>query len=150
MVADAVSAVGGIVGYGVYRGLLERRIQASVADAAAVAEKQGLIARSEPGSEFYVKPCEPVFVRDRSKVTSLSLRKTKLLPPVECRGVILQVVERSNAIGSEDCAIEIARQLGFRTSRDKLRAYVQDQIDVLLRSGELVEADGHLRLDPRG
>src|SRR3546814_17194339 len=66
------------------------RIRGHVDRALGVAVRKGLIE----GGPFYVWPSKPLVVRDRSGVTSPTLRKPEMLPTAEIRPAVLRTEER--------------------------------------------------------
>ena len=67
-----------------------------------------------------------------------------MLPPVELRAALLAVVEKSLGADREEAVTSVSRAVGFRATSGQLRAIIEDQIRLLLQSGELLEADGRL------
>jgi hypothetical protein len=94
---------------------------------------------------FYLVPGSPIKVRDRSQATSPSLRKPEMLPPVELRAALLTVVEQNLGADREEAVTSASRAVGFRATSAQLRAIIEEQIQFLLQSGELLEAERRLR-----
>jgi very-short-patch-repair endonuclease len=116
------------------------RIQAAVKRALGAAVRLG--ANRE--GHFYFLTDGPVIVRDRSNASSPSLRKPEMLPGREIRWALLSIVERSLGVGRSEAITAVSRAVGFRSTSAQLKAIIDEQIAVLLRSGELVEVEGRL------
>lgn len=119
------------------------RIQAKVKSGLTQAVKQGAIVQEK---EFYLKQGVGVQVRDRSNVSSHSLRKLECLPPQEIRKAVLVLVEANFGASHEQLPTEVARLLGFKSTSAQLREVIEPQIKELLKAGKLQEIGDHLRL----
>ena len=87
-------------------------------------------------------------VRNRSDVESQSLRKPELLPPVEIRAAILQVVNASFGVIPEEVIPVVARALGFATTSPTLRETIDRQITASIQAGDVVERNNKLFAKP--
>ena len=108
----------------------------------------GEVRRSLSEAAGFLESCraaEPACVRDRADA-SLSLRSPDMLPPAELRQAVLAAVEASIAVAPGDCATDVARMLGFKSTRAQLRACIEQQARELVEMGALVLVDGDLRL----
>ena len=122
-------------------------IKEKIIHAIQVAVHQGLIEQCDSGQGFLKKPGTEVHVRDRSKLENLLLKKPKMISPQEYRKAILHAVKRCLGISNEECAVEVARMLGFRSTSGSLKKQVFAQIAPLVREGYLtVQSNGTLRL----
>lgn len=115
------------------------RIRDRVAQAANKAVGRGHISRS--GEFVQSLPGREVVVRDRSEVKSQSLRKVEMLPPQEVDQAIMLVVASSVSLTVGDCAVQVARMLGFKSTSGDLRRVVERRAARLASEGRL-EADG--------
>lgn len=91
-------------------------------------------------------PEAPVRIRNREQARSAGLRKPELLPRVEVRAAILAILHASYGAGERELSVAVARAFGFRSTSAGLRALVSEQLQHLRQSGDLIEADGLLRL----
>ena len=127
-----------------------QRIQERVGGAARYAVERGRLAfrgsflHSAGGGGGGGGP-EPV-VRDRSAVQSRTLRKVALLPPEEVACAILQAVERNVSLAAEECAVQVARLLGFRSTSADLSSVVTAAADRLVAAGLLQRDGAELRI----
>jgi len=113
------------------------RIQSAVDDGISRAVGERLIARE---GEFLLWPgCEPR-VRDRSDVTSITLRRPELLPPMEIDVAIRTLVKENLGATLDEIALHVSRRLGYRTTSAQLRAALVARAETLVANGVL-----HLR-----
>ncbi len=114
----------------------------------AVEPLDGRIRWSAPAAARFLEPSEDreVMVRDRSQVESATLRKVAMLPPTEVRAAILHAVERNIGITPTDCAREVARAMGFKTTSADMRRFVANEAEQLVRDGRLERRGEELRL----
>ncbi|MGV1682369.1 DUF3320 domain-containing protein [Sphingopyxis sp. NJF-3] len=111
------------------------RIRGHVDRALGVAVRKGLIE----GGPFYAWPGKPLVVRDRSGVTSPTLRKPEMLPPAEIRQAVLDIVNANYGAGRHDLVLAVSRSFGFLSTSAQLRAVIEAVIDRTLESGDLEE-----------
>ena len=126
-----------------------RRIQARTDEAVAAAVTADLLRYCEPEGDLFLELAEggaPLAVRDRGNVSSPSLRKVYMLPPSEVRAAILQAVERNIGIGVAECAVEVARAFGSKSTSADMRECVAENAEQLVSEGRLSVVDGQLRL----
>jgi very-short-patch-repair endonuclease len=117
------------------------RIQSAVHRGLRMAARMPGITHDGP---FYLITGAPVKVRDRSQATSPSLRKPEMLPPLELRAALLAVVEQNLGADREEAITSVSRAVGFRATSAQLRGIIEQQIQLLLDSGELLEVEGRL------
>ncbi len=117
------------------------RIQERVRDAVGYAVEQGWIACDGSFLRGARRARQKPVVRDRSAVQSRTLRKPALLPPVEVEWAIQQVVEQNVALSAEECAVQVARRFGFRSTSAELRRVVDAAVDRLVAQGSLKFTD---------
>jgi hypothetical protein len=107
------------------------------------------IARADgkvEGGPFWIVPGGAVLVRDRSAVSSTSLRQPDYIPTMEFDEAIRLTVTRSVAIAVDEIARGVAEALGFGSTTGSLKAAVLERIGVLTAEGVLIEVEGLLRL----
>jgi len=121
------------------------RIAACVEEALAEAVHQGRIAQQglfhAPADQ-----AEPP-IRNREDVGSANLRKAEYLPPAEIRAALIAVIAAHLGMTADEAATRVARLLGFRSTGGQLRQAIQDEIDLLLRDGELEPRGDRLYLN---
>lgn len=124
-----------------------RRIQEAVQRAVEAALHEGQVRwADDDGRRFLESPDgSPAVVRDRGGA-SLTLRKPDMLPPSEIEAAIREVVERNVGISVEDCAVEVARLFGIKSTSADLRAHLDAHAKRMAQRGSLAMHDGHLRL----
>lgn len=87
-----------------------------------------------------------VRVRDRSGVTSVSLRKPEYLPPTEVQEAILRVLVDNLGGKKEEIPSEVAKRLGFNVVSSQLRDIIHTRLDNLHSDGKLEMSDGVFRI----
>ncbi len=128
-----------------------KRIRAAVREAVDEAVRRGRIRTAGSAApQFLHRAHSPgssdgVVVRDRSDVGSPKLRSPDMLPPSEIQAAIFQAVERNVALEGAECALEVARMFGFKSTRADLRARIQEQADQLVAQGRLQRNGAELR-----
>ncbi|MCA9182301.1 MAG: hypothetical protein KDA51_12635, partial [Planctomycetales bacterium] len=65
------------------------------------------------GGPFYVRPDQVVITRDRSNVSSQTLRRLEMLPPVEIEHAMLEIVAANYGAGREELIQATSRAFGF-------------------------------------
>lgn len=110
------------------------RIQAAVERGVEVAVQRFRILRD---GAFLSLPGQEARVRDRSGVSSSSLRKPEMLPPAETEATVLQVVTTSLGASVEEVVLSGSRLLGFKATSALLRQLIQHSVDALLAKGTL-------------
>ncbi len=88
---------------------------------------------------------EPVKVRNRETVKSASLRRAEMLPGLEIRLAIENIVKAHFGANSREIVTAVARLFGFRSTSSILRETIEMQIDAMRKMGTLSEQDGLLR-----
>lgn len=120
------------------------RIREAVERAVHAATQNGRIK----GETFFSAPGQPIVARDRSLVSSTSLRKPEMLPPVEVDQALMELVEANFGAGRDDLIQAAARIFGFSSTSAQLRSVLSEGIQRLSDSGKLVERGG-LLIQPR-
>lgn len=126
-----------------------RRIQAAVEDAAHSAAASGLLVYCDEGSKRFLNSSEsdsPVVVRNRSNVDSSSLRNVEMLPSSEINAAVLEAVRKNIGISVADCATEVARMFGYKSTSADLRQCLERHAQKLVAQGRLTTVNGQLRL----
>jgi hypothetical protein len=116
------------------------RIRAAVERATTVAVQRGVLV----GGPFYMRPGSTITVRDRSAVSSATLRKPEMLPPSEIDKSLLDIVDANFGAGVDDLIQASARAFGFQSTSSQLRAVLNAGVDRLAASGILIEKAGML------
>lgn len=117
------------------------RIRAHVGSAINVAVSGGHVYRS---GDFLLWPGAEVRLRDRSAVTSPSLRRIDMIPPMEIDEGLIALVQDSFGATQDEAVNAIARGLGFKATSTQLRDIIVGRIQVLLEAGRLANRDGML------
>ncbi len=121
-----------------------KRIKEKIQTAITYALQQGIV---EVDQDFVKKPGTQVKVRNRSQLEDSRLKKPEMIAPAEYSLAIQDAVQRCIAINAEDCAIEVARLFGFRTTSSTFKEQVIAQIPRLVRAGVLeVQPDATIRM----
>nr|WP_295235149.1 DUF3320 domain-containing protein [uncultured Brevundimonas sp.] len=107
------------------------RIRAAVERAVTAAVQHGLIQ----GGPFYSAPDQAVVGRDRSMVTSLSLRKPEVLPPAEIDHVLLTIIDANYGAGRDDLVQAASRAFGFSATSAQLKEVLQAGVGRLEAAG---------------
>ena len=126
-----------------------KRIQECVRRAVSAALRSRQLRYCEPGASAFVEAIDSrgvSTVRDRSTVTSGTLRKVNMLPPQEVQVAILQAVERNIGISATECAVEVARAFGFKSTSAEMRKGVEENRNRLVSEGRLSVQGQELRL----
>lgn len=116
------------------------RIRTAVSTAANVAAKRGLLA----GGPYWSLPGQPVVVRDRSEVSSPSLRRPEMLPPDEIDAALLKVVDENFGASQSELVWAASRLFGFQALGSQLRTTLEDGAARLLAAGKLTDKEGLL------
>ena len=120
------------------------RIRKAVLRGIKSAERKPTIIRSK---KFLMKDgMTEIAVRDRSEVESSSLKKPEMLPPLEIREALRQVVEQQVGVTKEEGARLASRLFGFKSMSSQLQAVIQAEIDKMVKQGELVNENGSFYL----
>ena len=100
-----------------------------------------------PSNDFldrYNRTEKPI-VRDRGRASD-SIRNSNMIPPSEIKAGIVQAVERNIGINPRDCAREVARMLGYKSTSRKMKERVAGHAKELVREGKLRNVGDELRL----
>jgi very-short-patch-repair endonuclease len=111
------------------------RIREAVMEALSRAVRQKRLFSEGP---FYsVQPMTECIPRNRSAARSSTVRRPEMLPPIEIRTALSQVVREQVGVEPEGAIVEVARMLGFQRTGPELRKVIEDEIRVLLGDGAL-------------
>ncbi len=93
-----------------------------------------------------VQPSLGVVIRDRSNVASGSLRRADMLPPVEIRQAVLQVLADSARVQREELVVEVARLFGFLRTGGDIRAAIDRVLERMRDEAVDIDAGGFVVL----
>jgi very-short-patch-repair endonuclease len=111
------------------------RIRSAVERAVNVALQSGVIQ----GGPFYSTPDQAVIARDRSQVSSGTLRKPEMLPPDEIDVAVLRLVDENFGAGREDLVQAVSRMFGYAATSAQLRQVLMEGLDRLVTCGALID-----------
>lgn len=123
---------------------LGSRIVAAIEHTRGVAIDRGMIADDGNGFLTVAGAGENAVVRDRSNVSSSTLRKPDFLPPAEVRQAIRQIVEREIGISPDEVSVALVRLLGLTSSTAALRETASREMGLLLEQGTIINRSGRL------
>lgn len=118
------------------------RIRAAVRRSVLIAAQRKLVV----GGPFFTMPGQAVVVRDRSGVSSGTLRKPEMLPPIEIEKAIVQIVQANYGASQLELVQSISRMFGFAATSAQLRGVLSAVIEQLISDGSLVNRGGILVL----
>lgn len=119
------------------------RIGDAVRNALFLAERTGSVVRD---GDFYLeRGLRAVPVRDRSNVSSPSLRDPETLPPAEISAALAGVVRDYVGATRDEVLAEAARRLGFRALGSQLRERLAGDLDRLVATRKVEETGTGLR-----
>lgn len=117
------------------------RIQQAIAAAVDVPVQSGRLERK---GDFITVLGRIASVRDRSEVSSTTLRKPEMLPPEEIERAILDVVAANYGATDEQVALSVSRLLGFKATSSQLRTIIDEVVAGSLAKEWLIRRDGLL------
>jgi hypothetical protein len=120
------------------------RIQALVERAVLHAQQTRRINAED---QFLNIPGRRIGLRDRSTVSSASLRKPEMLPPEEIAAGAIDVVRANLGATEEQIVSAVLRLLGFKSTSSQLREVVLTTIRKLTADGILVQQGDLLIVD---
>jgi very-short-patch-repair endonuclease len=126
----------------------QQRTGARIAEAVSKAIDAGVLSGTlQADSDFINHGQQPVIlVRDRSEVTSSSLKKPEMIPPAEMRRAILCLVAEQIGLRREELPSMVGRLLGFKTTSAKLKEMIEGVSSSMLESSEVISRDEKLFL----
>jgi hypothetical protein len=123
-----------------------RRISAVVEKATEEAEIHGQLRRY--GLFWSMRNQDKIPIRDRSNVTSKTLRKTEHVPPAEIREALVAVISSHVGVNEQEAIVEAAKLMGLGTKTAAFKEMARDEIKMLLdaelcelRNGRIYEAE---------
>ncbi|MEO6387940.1 MAG: DUF3320 domain-containing protein, partial [Croceibacterium sp.] len=117
------------------------RIQDSVELAIDVSVHTGRLARE--GDFLSIAGRAPI-VRDRSQVTSQTLRRCDALPPAEIELAVLYVVRANYGATDEQVCTAVSRALGFKSTSGQLRDLIAEVVGSTIRKQWIERRNGML------
>lgn len=78
-------------------------------------------------------------VRDRSNVSSPTLKKSNMLPPTEIRAALFAVVKAHLGVSRDDAITQASRLLGFKATSEQLHEIIDTEVSGLVDQGTLKE-----------
>jgi very-short-patch-repair endonuclease len=90
------------------------------------------------GSFYTLEPLTECAPRDRSATRSGTLRRPEMVPPVEIRTGLRQIVADHVGVEPQAAIVEVARMLGFQRTGPDLQGVIEDQLRALLGEGVFV------------
>ena len=90
-------------------------------------------------------PGSSVRVRNRANVMSPTLRKPDHLPPTEIRAAVLSILDASHGAMQSEIPAAVARLLGFQATSPQLKAFIESQVQKMVRTGKVEEGNGMLK-----
>ncbi|EZP50038.1 DUF3320 domain-containing protein [Sphingomonas sp. RIT328] len=97
------------------------RIHEAVEIAVEVSVRTGRLRRD---GDFLSLPDRQPRIRDRSAVTSLTLRRCEALPPAEIELAVLDVVRTNFGATDEQIGLAVSRAIGFKSTSGQLRELI--------------------------
>ncbi len=125
-----------------------QRTGARIAEAAARAVDSGVRRGVLREEQDFVTHSEQsaVPVRDRSALTSATLKKPEMIPPAEVRQAIVYLVTEQVGLRRDELPPLVARALGFRAASAKLKERIETILNSMLDGGAVVARDEKLFL----
>ena len=124
-----------------------RQIMEKIDSAIRFALRKKWIQQCDTAPGFFINPGVIVQIRERGSLDDSLLRKPEMIHPLEYRAAILAAVRRNISIDRDECAVDVARIFGFKSTRSKLKEEVLKQINFLVRDKVLIcEPDDTVRI----
>jgi len=117
------------------------RIQEATKEALSAAARKGHMCRD--GAFYSLKALSQCPPRDRSATASVTLRKPDMLPPVEIRTGLRQIVEDHLGVEPQSAVVEVARMFGFQRTGHELQRIIEEQLRAMLGEGVLRLRNGN-------
>lgn len=113
------------------------RIRTAVHSAVLRTVQRGTVV----GGPFYSRPGQTISVRDRSMVSSPTLRRPEMLPPAEIEQAMIEIVRANYGAGREELIQAASRAFGFASTSAQLRTILAATVDRLETNGTLQRKD---------
>jgi hypothetical protein len=120
------------------------RVKEQVKTLLSQGQRQGWLVAQD---DFYALPGQPSVLRDRSELSSVSLRSPTMVPPDELAAAIQAIVRKSVGVTTEEIAREVAHLLGVKQG-SALRQVLDLQLARLQRAGTLQRNAGRWIIAP--
>ncbi|TBZ41638.1 DUF3320 domain-containing protein [Rhizobium leguminosarum bv. viciae] len=117
------------------------RIDSHVGNAIGAAVNAAHVYRS---GDYLLWPGAEIRLRDRSSVSSPSLRRIEMIPPVEIDEGLTSLIATGLGATETEAVNAIARGLGFKSTSSQLRDVIVSRIEALKFEGRLQLRDGML------
>lgn len=85
-------------------------------------------------------------VRDRSNVSSLSLRRPDYLPPSEIDEALFEIVTQNLGATIDELVLFVSRRLGYRSTSSQLRVTIEDRVSALIGLERLISNQGMITI----
>lgn len=120
------------------------RIQAVVDAGIAHAISQRQVEAAE--GDFLSIPGQEIRVRDRSEVTSLTLRRPDYLPPREIDTALRLTIEENLGASLEELVVCVSRKFGYRSTSAQLREVIEGRVHRLIEAGSFQWRGEHIAI----
>jgi very-short-patch-repair endonuclease len=90
-------------------------------------------------------PDKDISIRNRSNVSSNSLRKPEMIPPQEIRAAILKLIDAYHGSTRQEIPLAVARLFGFKTTSSQLKDVIDSQVAKMLKKEMIVSDEGMLK-----
>lgn len=87
-----------------------------------------------------------IVLRDRSEVTSPSLRRIDMLPPMEIDHGLRETIKSGFGATSAEAINAVSRGFGFKSTSSQLKDIIQGRIEALIAAHEFAEKEGFLTI----
>lgn len=94
--------------------------------------------------DFLMIPGQEIKVRDRSEVSSLTLRRPEYLPPAEIDVAVCSIVKANLGADLEELIVCVSRKFGYRSTSAQLREVIERRVHRLIESGSLCWNGEHI------
>jgi hypothetical protein len=123
-----------------------KRAAASLQGVLQFARRRGGVSCDGP---FYdISERKECPIRNRSEVSSQSLRKPEMIPPAEIRAAVVCLVAAHHGATCEEVVTATARALGFAATSAQLRSAIERELATIANQGDVTMRDGKLYPPP--
>ena len=95
---------------------------------------------------FLSIPGQEIRVRDRSEVTSLTLRRPDYLPPPEIDTALRLTITENLGASLEELVLCVSRKFGYRSTSLQLREVIEDRVHRLIEAGSFQWRGEHIAM----
>jgi very-short-patch-repair endonuclease len=117
------------------------RIQTAIEQAVDVSVRTDRLVRD---GDFLSIPGREPRVRDRSVVTSATLRRCEALPPAELERAVLDIVRTHFGAADDQIALAVSRAVGFKSTSAQLRTLIADIVTAAIAKSWIDRKNGVL------